>query len=482
MKTLLTIGIPTYNRPDHLNARLLDLEKLGYFNHPHVQIIIHDNNSTNKEHCLAIRNIQKRVANLELIESSPNIGMVRGCYKILLMAKGSWITLLGDDDPIIMRCSQFLSLIKENKNCDHLYFKTKIHENGKINRMSWFPRLKTGNYKTSALCAKTGFTTHFAFLGSHCFRNNKKSAEIWMKSHSKCMFYGHCVMLLEQYKKSFYTGKTVAAWNSGNERISNQLNMFRHLELRNLFKYPPSKAIRDFILLKPWEVVEQGRLPLINHIIHPEVDFINEYERLPKKSRIKLLQVSALTLNPFHKIVITSKKRNEKGGVSCVFINDSDAKKSSYKVSIVFSVGPSFRTNDIIRIIAKLHLKGPIFLNDTEVSDISLVKGPCSSRRMSWGVSDVMVLVYAIILYGTEWLDRRKIIINYFNRPRKGLYKIINALEKVIRIAAKTWLTPETYYQIKKSIFGMKHFPERKKLLIFPVHSGSKNKPSGLSH
>ena len=463
MKPLLTIGIPTYNRTDHLKERLSDLEKLGYFNNPDVQIIIHDNDSTDKKHCLTIKNIQKRITNLELIESSPNIGMVKGCQKIISMAKGHWITLLGDDDPIIMRCSQFLSLIKKNKDYDHLFFRTKVHEKGKISQPSWFPKLKIGKYKTCILCAETGFTTHFAFLGSHCFRKKKKSAEIWMKSHSRCMFYGHCVMLLEKYKKSFYTGKTVAAWNSGNERISNQLNMFRHLELRNLLKYPPSKAIRDFTLLKPWEVVKQGRLPLINHITHPEVDFINEYERLPKKSRIKLLQVSALTLNPFHKILITSKKRNEKADVSCVFINDSDVKKSSHKASIVFSVGPSVTTNDITRIIAKLHLKGPIYLNETEVSDISLIQGYCVVRPMLRRILDVILLMFAITLYGSEGLDRRKIIINYFTRPRKGLYKILNTLEKAIRNVAKTCLSTKAYYQIKRVIFGVEHFPRKNK-------------------
>jgi GT2 family glycosyltransferase len=80
-----------------------------------VQIIIHDNDSTNKEHCLTIRNIQKRVTNLELIESSPNIGMVKGCWKIISNAKGDWIALLGDDDPIIMKCSNFLSHIKKKR-------------------------------------------------------------------------------------------------------------------------------------------------------------------------------------------------------------------------------------------------------------------------------------------------------------------------------------------------------------------------------
>jgi len=462
MKPLLTIGIPTYNRTDQLSGRLSDLEKLGYFNHPAVQIIIHDNDSTNKEHCNIIKNLQKRVTNLELIEFSPNIGMVKGCQKIISMAKGHWITLLGDDDPIIMRCSKFLSLIKKNKDYDHLFFRTKVHEKGTISQPSWFPRLKIGKYKTSILCAKTGFTTHFAFLGSHCFRKKKKSAEIWMKSHSRCMFYGHCVMLLEKYKKSFYTGKTVAAWNSGNERISNQLNMFRHLELRNLFKYPPSKAIRDFTLLKPWEVVKQGRFPLLNHITHPEVKFINDYERLPKKNRITLKKVSTISFNPLHRILILGKKIDDRTNSSCIFIDENIAKKYHYDASIVFHIGPLVSNAEISRIIAKLQLMGPINLNESEVSDISLVQGYCKPRKLLRLISDYLLLIYSILLYGAEGLDRRKIIINYWTRPRKGLYAAINAIERFLRKTVKQTLSQKSYYKIKQLVFGVKHFRRKK--------------------
>jgi len=458
MKRLLTIGIPTYNRTDHLKERLIDLEKMGYLNQPEVQIIIHDNDSTNKEHCLTIRNIQKRVTNLELIESSPNIGMVRGCWKIISYAKGDWITLLGDDDPIIMKCSQFLNLIKKNNRSDHLYFRTRIHKEGKISHAAWFPKLETGNYKTSTLCAKTGFTTHFAFLGSHCFRKKKGMGEIWMKSHKSCMFYGHCVMLLENYRRSFYSGETVASWNEGNERISNQLNLMRHLELRNLLKYPPSMAMRKFILLKPWEVVENGRFPLLNHITHPEVKFINDYERLPKQSRITLKKLSTISFNPLNKILILGKKINNRANSSCIFIDEYIAKKHHYNASIVFHVGPLVGTAAISRIIAKLQLLGPISLNDSEVSDISLVRGYCKPRKLLRIILDYSLLMYSILLYGAEGLDRRKIIINYFTRPRKGLYAAINAIERFLRKTAQKILSQKSYYKTKQLVFGVKHF------------------------
>jgi len=464
IKPLLTIGIPTYNRPDHINERLLDLEKMGFFNRPEVQIIVHDNDSTKKVHCQKIRTIQKKVTNLELIESAPNIGMVKGCYKILSIAKGGWITLLGDDDPIIMKCSNFLELIKKRKYSDHLYFKTLVHEKGKISELSWFPKLKVGSYSTSELCAKAGFTTHFAFLGSHCFRNKKGIAGIWMKSHVRCMFYGHCIMLLENYRNSCYTGKTVAAWTSGNERISTQLNILRHLELRNLFKYPPSKAMRDFMRQKPREVVKQGHFPLLDHIAHPVVKFVNDYEQLPKNYRITLNEVSAILMNPLKKVVICRNGKSKIEDASCIFTSDSHNKKSNYKGSIVFSLGPLVHTSEIIRIIAKLHLRGPIFFNGTNVSEVSLLMGYPRQITILRRISELAFVMSIILLYGAERLDLRQIMINYFTRPRKGLYKIINALERVIRQAAKGLLSPQQYHKIKKTLFGEKHFPQRKKM------------------
>jgi Glycosyl transferase family 2 len=463
-KPILTIGIPTYDRSDHLNARLLDLEKMGYLSHPEVQIIIHDNDSEEKTHCRKIKNLQKFVKNLLLIESAPNIGMVKGCYKILVAATGTWITLLGDDDPIVMKCSNFLELIKKSKYRDHLYFKTKVYEKGEINEISWFPKLKIGSYDTLELCAKAGFTTHFAFLGSHCFRNKKGIAGKWMKSHGRCMFYGHCIMLLEHYRNSYYTGKTVAAWTSGNERISAQLNIWRHLELRNLFKYPSSKAIREFTDQKPWEVVKQGRFPLIDHITHPVVKFVNDYEQLPKNYRITLNKVSTILMNPLGKILIWTNGKSKIEGDSCVFTFDSHGKTMSHGGAIVFSLGPLVQTSEIIRIIGKLHLRGPIFFNGTKASEVSLLMGCPQQRSISRRISELAFFMYNILLYGVERLDRRQIIINHFTRPRKGLYKVVNALETAIRKTAKVFLSPKQYYTAKKLLFGEKHFLQREKM------------------
>jgi hypothetical protein len=278
------------------------------------------------------------------------------------------------------------------------------------------------------------------------------------------MFYGHCIMLLENYRNSCYTGKTVAAWTSGNERISTQLNIWRHLELRNLFKYPPSQKIREFTHQKPWEVVKQGRFPLLDHITHPVVKFIADYEQLPKKSRITLNEVSTMLLNPFHKIIFKGNQKNEIEDVSCIFIRDSDDKKSGYQASIVFSLGPLVKASEIIRIIAKLQLRGPIFSNGTEVSDTFLLHGYGKANTMLSRIAIFAFNLRSVLLYGFGGLNQRQIIINHFTRPRKGLYRILNTLERSIRTAAKRLMSDHSYYKLKETLFGFKHIPQKKQM------------------
>jgi hypothetical protein len=440
-KLLLTIGIPTYNRPDHLNERLLDLEKLGYFNHPEVQIIIHDNDSDNKDHCLKIKNLQNTFANLILIQSSPNIGFVRGVEKILLAAKGAWITLLGDDDPIVLHCSHFLSLIEKNKRNDHLYFRTMEYENGQAGKVSWFPKLKAGNYSPSELCAKTGFTTHFAHLAAHSFRNKKNLPKLWRKAHQKSAFYGHCIMFIENYKSSFFSGKTVAAWRSGNERISSQSVILMIMELRNLFKYPPTKAIRKFMRLNPRDVRKEGTFHLMNCIKHPRLEFIERYEHLPKNERITLQDVRPQQFNPENDVCIFPTRKSKTRNLSCVFYqkNSKRNKKAFNNAAVVYMCGPFATLESICNIVRKMELTGTILLNDKAVSPLMLLAEYCNARirKKIWKMQAYAVVLFSAVMYGVEEFNIARVIFNYFKRPQKNLYGIIRSLERTCRIALK---------------------------------------------
>ena len=448
MKTLLTIGIPTYSRSDHMNERLIDLEKLGYFNHPDVQIIIHDNDSKKKDHCLRIKDLRKTIRNLVLIESSPNIGMVKGCYKILNKANGEWIALLGDDDPIIIRCNDFLSIIRKNKKCDHLYFRTKETQGGQVRKVSWFANLKKGNYTPSEICAKTGFTTHFAHLAAHCFRNKNNLAKIWMASHNKCTFYGHCIMFLENYKRSFYSGKTVSAWRSGNERVSSQFNILMNMELRNLFKYPPTNAIRNFMDLNPRDVRKEGTFPLLNHLNNPRLSFIDRYEHLPKDERIILQEVRPMKFDLRNTVCIDPLEKNKRENFSCVFYQKKDtAKKQTFgNAAVVFMCGPSVRVENIFNIAREMELTGAILLGIKPLSSLMLLAEYCNSntRKKLWRIHACAILLFSLLMYGLEEFNIPRIVWNYFKRPQKGFYRIIRHSERACRITVRRLLSSQS--------------------------------------
>ena len=90
-KKILTIGIPTYNRPNYCNERLSELSRLGFLGNKNIEVIIHDNASADKSHCLEIDKLKKTFKNLVLIESRLNCGMVRACEKIINKSKGKWV-------------------------------------------------------------------------------------------------------------------------------------------------------------------------------------------------------------------------------------------------------------------------------------------------------------------------------------------------------------------------------------------------------
>jgi glycosyltransferase involved in cell wall biosynthesis len=463
MKIHLTIGIPTYNRSNHLDDRLDDLKRLGYFNHPEVEIIVHDNDSHIKSHCLKIKELKRRVTNIHLIESSPNIGMVKACYKIIVSAKGKWISLLGDDDPIIMKCSRFLNLIKKSKNSDHFYLAPKVFEKGKISLIPWIPMLKVGSYDPSLICAKVGFTTGFAFLGAHAFRNQQNLPKLWLKAHKTCLFYGHCKMFLDHYKNSFYTREPLAAWRSGNERVSIDMNTMRHLELRNLFKYPPSKGIRKLLHLRPWEVVRHGKFQLINHIEHEKVEFINKNERLCKNERIVLKDVKTMLFNKKGNVYIDSPKSYKREDACCVFSRRRNPKNKS-EAALFFKCGRSARLESMLEIFNHLLLEGKIIYKERNLSLLELLAEHCRKHgnRGLWRLQAFAIIMLSVVLYGLDGFNLAKIINNYFNRPKKGLYKILRISEKTLRMKLLRWLTSRKYYKLKKTLFGVRHFSNKR--------------------
>lgn len=437
---LLTLGIPTYNRPEHILQRISDLNNLGFLNHPGVEIIIHDNDSDQKDHCETIRRLQKESSNLTLIQSCPNLGMVKGVYKILARAKGRWISILGDDDPIIIKCSEFLELIKKNEKCDHLYFQTLEYVSAEVRPLTWFPKIKEGNYTPSEICAKTGLTTFFAHLASHCFKNKPKLAELWLQSHGRSLFYGHCIMFLEKFRRSFYTGSTIAAWRSGNERISRPFHLVISMELRNLLRSPPSQGLKKFLQLNPANIRKEGRTPLKNYLKNSDLESILGHEKETPEKRIVLERVRALNFKPENNIHIDPSRLRRGEEPACVFVRKKTSPTTNYEnAAVVFRCGPEAKIEDMCQIVKDMRLTGRIFVNGVPISPLMLLAKHCQATRGigTWKIRAYAIVMFSLLMYGPEKFHLSKIILNYFERPQQNLYRLVRALERKCRLTLR---------------------------------------------
>jgi|688.fasta_scaffold01994_28 glycosyltransferase involved in cell wall biosynthesis len=446
MKPLLTIGIPTYNRPDHLNERLIDLKNKGYLNHPDVQIIVHDNDSQDKKHIYEIRMAQKKVKNLLLIESRPNVGMVKGCEKIIRASLGKWIILLGDDDPILLSATKVLLLIRHSGNADSIFFKTKLNSVNGLASLDWFPSCEERVYPTSRLCAQMGFTTLFAFLGGHAFRRIPRMADRWMSAHCDCMYYGHVVMLLQYYRATAFSHRAMAAYNPGNERIPQQMNFLRLLELKTLLQKPKDPAISRFLKLRPKEVTAQGTRLLADHTCHPHLNFLNRLEIKNTRKKIYLKKVETLVFDAKKPIYLGSSKNLKPSAYSATFLfplhSASRSRSRELQVGLQFACGLDASPLDILTIIAKLRLEGDILREGKKISvlnyylsalnPVSLKEG--KGLRRTWVMARLAGVLFAsTLLYGPAGFYPDQLILNHLERPRRGFYKIILGTEKVLR-------------------------------------------------
>jgi glycosyltransferase involved in cell wall biosynthesis len=103
-KPLISIGIPTYNRPKGLKNVINDFLNQTYDN---LEIIISDNNSDNPEVGI-ICDSYKKDSRIKVYKQTTNIGMFNNFEFVLSQASGKYFTWASDDDSFennfIMEC------------------------------------------------------------------------------------------------------------------------------------------------------------------------------------------------------------------------------------------------------------------------------------------------------------------------------------------------------------------------------------------
>lgn len=137
---LLSICIPTYNRPEHLRNCL---NSISQQNARDFEVCISDNAS--KSDITKIIRPFKKKFKIKYKRNKRNLGFAMNVLKVSLMAKGKFIWFLGDDDLVNKNSLNYLiNLIKKNKKInffwinsyylDALYLK-KFSNNFDINNL-----------------------------------------------------------------------------------------------------------------------------------------------------------------------------------------------------------------------------------------------------------------------------------------------------------------------------------------------------------
>jgi glycosyltransferase involved in cell wall biosynthesis len=130
---LLSVCIPTYNRPDDLVNCLSSLAKQK--NKKDFEICISDNNSA-KKIINIIKPFRKKL-NINYKKNKKNIGFAMNVLNVSLMAKGDFIWFLGDDDLVTNNSIKYLSnIIKKNKRVDFFFINSYYLDKSYLNKYS----------------------------------------------------------------------------------------------------------------------------------------------------------------------------------------------------------------------------------------------------------------------------------------------------------------------------------------------------------
>jgi glycosyltransferase involved in cell wall biosynthesis len=92
---LVSVGIPTYNRPDGLERALGQLIEQSYEN---IEFLVSDNCSTSPEVSQIISNYQSKDPRVRYLKQDVNIGSYPNFQYVLKMAKGTYFMWAADDD------------------------------------------------------------------------------------------------------------------------------------------------------------------------------------------------------------------------------------------------------------------------------------------------------------------------------------------------------------------------------------------------
>jgi hypothetical protein len=173
---LLSICIPTYNRPDKIKERILNLSKINNINL--VDIIIVDNCSEIK-----VEDIYKEsnfeIDNIKIMRNAVNIGGGANTLRCIEYANTKWVWILGDDDMVLDNSIDIIlediQRISQTGNTAYIKYSTEL---GSIDKPIYID-----NYKSCF-----NFITNNNFWGNMIFMSSTiVNREFFLRYYAKAL-------------------------------------------------------------------------------------------------------------------------------------------------------------------------------------------------------------------------------------------------------------------------------------------------------
>ena len=241
MKVDLSILIPAYNRPEHLDNLLASIFDQ---NSQKCEIIVSDDCSPkalrNKE---ILENWMHRIDNLSFFMQQENLGEVGNKNFLYEKAVGRYVLYIGDDDLLIKGAlASLLNLTNREQKHDVIILGFKLEDDfanlGK-NYRSILPFSMSGSRLISCGAANFDwFPFHFGHPASYMFRNRNELCPVFQKNVGFAEDLAHLAISLLRDESFHFTNKYYIKWrkDGAREQVNQSSDNALHIKSRILLK------------------------------------------------------------------------------------------------------------------------------------------------------------------------------------------------------------------------------------------------------
>lgn len=169
---ILSICIPSYNRPEELNRLLESIDTSNS-----IEIVIREDNSPRRNEVRAVVNkfAEKSKYSVKYIENDVNYGYDKNIRQSAKAASGKWVLFMGDDDVFIEGAlDQYISFLRDNEELGYVLrryrnvSKKGIQEDYRYNKGNIF--FEPGEKTIVELFRRSLFISGFTFR-KQCFND-----------------------------------------------------------------------------------------------------------------------------------------------------------------------------------------------------------------------------------------------------------------------------------------------------------------------